>query len=256
MNDVKTSVQRQFGDVAANYRTSTVHASGEDLTRMVEAARLSGTERVLDAGCGAGHSALAFAPVAGEVVAYDLTPSMLEQVERLAAERNINNVVTRQGDVESLPFEDASFDVVVSRYSAHHWPHPVVALKEFFRVLKPGGQFILSDIVAAPEPTLDTFLQTIELLRDPSHVRDHSVVQWLEMFAEAGFEAEVIFTWDLPLDFDAWVARIATPALNVTMIKTLFDGAPREVREGMDVQSNYRFSIPGALLQVRKAEIA
>ncbi len=223
---------------------------------MVVAAGLGGGERILDAGCGAGHTALAFASTALEVVAYDLTPSMLGQVDRLASERGITNVVTRQGDVEDLPFDDSSFDLVVSRYSAHHWPHPVSALQEFHRVLVPDGRFILSDIVAETAPVLDTFLQTIELLRDPSHVRDHSVVQWSNMLRDAGFDAEVIFKWDLPLDFDAWVARIATPQPNINMIKALFDGAPSEVRAAMSVQDDYTFTIPGAFLIGRKIEPA
>jgi len=252
MQDVKASVQQQFGNVAVNYATSTVHASGEDLTRMVQYADLRGTERVLDAGCGAGHTALAFAPHVSEVVAYDLTASMLEQVERLASERGVSNLITQRGDVEVLPFEDASFDLVVSRYSAHHWPHPALALAEFKRVLKPDGQFILSDIVAAEDPTLDTFLQVVELLRDPSHVRDHSISQWNMMLRDTGFTSEVLFTWQLPLDFDSWVTRMATPPASVAMLKTLFDGAPSEVRDAMDVQHNYRFQIPGALFRGRR----
>jgi SAM-dependent methyltransferase len=249
MYDVKAAVQQQFGNVAEEYRKSAVHASGEDLTRMVQIAGLHSTETVLDAGCGAGHTALAFAPHAAQVVAYDLTPSMLEQVERLASERSIQNVVTRQGDVENLPFDDASFDTVVSRYSAHHWANPVNALREFKRVLKPEGQFILSDIVAFPAPTLDTFLQAIELIRDPSHVRDHSIKQWLEMFDEAGFKTEIPFEWMLPLNFDAWVTRMATTQTSITVLKALFDGAPTEVRGTMNIQSDYTFSIPGALFR-------
>ncbi len=252
MQDVKASVQQQFGNVAVNYATSIVHASGEDMNRMVQLAELSGTEKVLDAGCGAGHTALAFAPRVAEVIAYDLTLSMLEQVNKLAAERGITNLTTQHGDVEMLPFEDATFDRVVSRYSAHHWPHPARALAEFRRVLKPGGQFILSDIVAAEAPTLDTFLQVVELLRDPSHVRDHSISQWNMMFSDAGFTSEVLYTWQLPLDFDSWVIRMATPPSSVAMIKTLFDGAPSEVRNAMDIQPNYRFQIPGALFRGRR----
>ncbi len=252
MQDVKASVQHQFGNVAANYATSAVHASGEDLSRMVQIANLTGTELVLDAGCGAGHTALAFAPHVAHVIAYDLTLSMLEQVTQLAAARGLTNVSTRHGDVEKLPFEDASFDIVVSRYSAHHWPQPSLALAEFARVLKPGGQFILSDIVASEDPTLDTFLQTVELLRDPSHVRDHSISQWKAMLRDTGFDAEVAFTWQLPLDFVSWVKRMATPDAYVAILKSLFDGAPSEVRDAMDVQPDYRFQIPGALFRGRR----
>jgi SAM-dependent methyltransferase len=161
-------------------------------------------------------------------------------------------VSTQHGDVEKLPFDDASFDIVVSRYSAHHWPHPSLALAEFARVLKPGGQFILSDIVAAEDPTLDTFLQTVELLRDPSHVRDHNVSQWQTMLHVAGFVAEVAFTWELPLDFESWVKRMATPVAYIAILKSLFDGAPSEVRNAMNVQPDYRFQIPGALFRGRR----
>jgi ubiquinone/menaquinone biosynthesis C-methylase UbiE len=255
MTDVKASVERQFSEAAAHYRTSAVHAKGEDLNRMVQVAKLSGTERVLDAGCGAGHTALAFAPRVAQVVAYDLSPAMLEQVEALATERGVRNVVLWQGDVENLPFDDNTFDRVVSRYSAHHWPHPAAALREFHRVVKPGGQFILSDIVASEAPALDTFLQAIELLRDPSHVRDHSIDQWLAMLEHAGFEAEVAFTWTLPLNFNDWVARIGTPALYIEALKALFDGAPSEVREAMDIQADYTFAIPGALLVAHKPTV-
>src|SRR5512146_775976 len=132
--DIKQSVQRQFGAVAANYTTSAVHRGGPDLDAMLAAAAPHGDERVLDAGCGTGHTALAFAPLVAEVVGVDLTEAMLEQGRGLAAQRGLANVAFQYGDVERLPFPDATFDLVTSRYSAHHYPHPLVALREFARV--------------------------------------------------------------------------------------------------------------------------
>src|SRR5260370_38703554 len=70
-------VQSQFGAAAADYVTSKVHASGQDLVWLVEAATLTGTERVLDVATGGGHTAFALAPTAAEVVALDLTRRIL-----------------------------------------------------------------------------------------------------------------------------------------------------------------------------------
>lgn len=253
MSSLKESVQRQFSSAAAHYSTSPVHAAGEDLKVMVTCAALAGTEHVLDAGCGAGHTALAFAPHVAQVVAYDFTAAMLQQVNLLAAQRSIANITPQLGDVEHLPFPNNTFDVVVSRYSAHHWPHPMRALREFMRVLKAGGQLLISDVIAPQDPTQDTFLQTVELLRDPSHVRDHSLTQWWALLEEAGFAAQTVYTWDIFLEFDAWVARMATPHLNIAMIKTLFDGAPGEVRAAMQLRQDYSFTIPGGLVRGLKS---
>lgn len=254
MSQEPQPVQKQFGTVAANYRTSLVHASGMELGVMLEQANLTGNERVLDAGCGAGHTALKMARAAREVIAYDLTPEMLTQVEQLAADNNVSNIGTQQGNVEEMPFADNSFDVVVSRYSAHHWAHPQLALAEIRRVLKEDGKFILCDIVSLDDFTYDTFLQAIELLRDLSHVRDHSVAQWLDMFHEAGFAGEVVLTNTLTLQFQRWVERMATPADQVAILRRLFDLAPEHVKAEFAVTpeilaiEDFPFKIPLAVL--------
>ena len=251
---IKAAVERQFSQVAEHYRTSAVHAAGEDLARLVEAAALSGQETVLDAGSGAGHTALAVAPYAARVTSVDLSASMLAQGRRLALERGLGNVHFEVGDVEALTFADGSFDVVTSRYSAHHWPHPQVALREIHRVLRPGGRFVLSDIVSYDDFTADTHLQAIELLRDPSHVRDHTAAQWLAMLAERGFAAQVIFTWGVRLQFDNWVERMATPAPAVAMLRTLLANAPAEVRARLQVEEDDSFTLQGALITAVKPE--
>lgn len=254
--DVKGAVEQQFANAAENYTTSAVHAKGTDLNTMVECVTLNKSMRVLDAGAGAGHTAMAFAPYVAEVVAYDLTPAMLAQVEKNAIERGLTNIITQQGDVETLPFDDHSFDLVVSRYSAHHWVNPQSAVHEFSRVLKSGGTFILSDIVAPENPAFDTFLQALELLRDPSHVRDFSVSQWQAFFTNAGFPTEIVTLFDVPLDFKDWIARMATAPAHVTALKSLFNGASADIKAQFHLpdtlsisHGNFTFTIPSAVIK-------
>ncbi len=253
-HDVKQHVQKRFGSVAANYRASKVHAAGPDLDLMVHLTPMQPDSLVLDAGCGAGHTALAFAAKAGSVIACDFTRPMLAQAQALAQEQNLSNVVTQLADVECMPFPARSFDLVVTRYSAHHWLHPERALVEFRRLLKDDGVFIISDIMAREDYAQDTFLQTIELLRDPSHVRDYRVSEWKSMLAAAGFDAEVLLAFDLSLHFATWTRRMATPQQNAEMIKSLFRGASDDIQRGFALPAqptddDFEFVIPGAVIR-------
>ena len=137
-------VEKQFSSQASEYLTSTVHASGQDLQRL--AVRLADypDASVLDMGCGAGHASFVAAQNVSTVVAYDLSAHMLDVVAQAAEARQLKNITTRQGYVESLPFADNAFDIVISRYSAHHWHDVGAALREVNRVLKPGGLLIYS----------------------------------------------------------------------------------------------------------------
>ncbi len=252
--DVSAKVRQRFGSVAARYRSSKVHAAGPDLDMLVAAAPVSADAVILDAGCGAGHTALAFAPLARQVVALDFTRAMLDEAKALARERRISTILPQLGDVGRLPFPAVSFDIVVSRYSAHHWLRPAAALREFRRVLKPSGAFLISDIMAREDSAQDTFLQAIELLRDPSHVRDHSIAQWRALFASAGFRAELLLQFDLTLHFATWTRRMATPKQNAAMIQALFRGASADIRRGFGLPEDisgddFNFIIPGAVLR-------
>jgi ubiquinone/menaquinone biosynthesis C-methylase UbiE len=249
LSTIKDSVQQQFNNAAAAYTTSPIHASGPDLPEMVKAAKLTGQEQLLDAGCGTGHTALYFAPHVAQVVALDLSVSMLAQGSKLAEERGITNIDLRQGDAEHLPFPEASFDVVTTRYSAHHWPNLPAALREFRRVLRPGGRLLVGDIVSWSDYTLDTHFQAIELLRDPSHVRDHTIEQWLALLDQAGFETDIPHTWEVQIDFASWIKRINTPAPQAEMIRTILNNAPLEVQKVFKVQPDSSFTMQAALLR-------
>ncbi len=114
------------------------------------ATRLPRGARVLDVGCGPGHLATRLARDHGlEVTGLDLDPAMVERA-RAASEQRADE--TRQvpefvvGDAADLPFEDRSFDAIVTTLSMHHWSDVPAGVAEIARVLRPGGRGLLWDL--------------------------------------------------------------------------------------------------------------
>ncbi|HSI04941.1 MAG: class I SAM-dependent methyltransferase [Myxococcota bacterium] len=106
--------------------------------RLVAFARITSSQRVLDVGCGTGVVALAAARTGARITGLDLTPELIAHAKQNAAIAGAE-AEWLVGDAEALPFEDGSFDAVVSQFGHMFAPRPDVALKEMLRVLKPGG---------------------------------------------------------------------------------------------------------------------
>ena len=106
---------------------------------------LPGDARLLEVGCGSGAitRVLAGQPGVAEIVAVDPSPVFLAKARELAARHS--HVTFREGDVRALDFEDAAFDVAVAHTCLTHLPGPDQALRELFRVLKPGGTLAVFD---------------------------------------------------------------------------------------------------------------
>jgi arsenite methyltransferase len=117
-------------------------------------AALAAGETVLDLGSGAGNDVfIARHEVGpeGRVVGVDMTPEMIDKARANAAKLGYDNVEFRLGEIERMPVDDGSIDVVISNCVLNLMPDKAAAFAEMFRVLRPGGRFCVSDIVATRE---------------------------------------------------------------------------------------------------------
>ncbi len=242
-------MRAQFAAVARNYAVSQVHAHGKDLPVLLQLALLSGRETVLDAGCGPGPVTLLLAPHARSVTAVDFTLSMLEVAQEATAARNLSNVEFQLSGLEDFAATESTFDRIITRYSGHHRLDPVKVLRRFRKVIKPPRHLLIADVMPSEAPVLDTFLQAAEILRDPSHVRDHPARQWQRMCQSTGFRAHTVHRWQLRLEFGPWVERMATPPARIQALHQLFAGAGTAVKTAFDIAADYSFTVPCRILR-------
>lgn len=206
-------VQKQFGRTAAAYVESATHARGEDLDRIVALATEHGGSRVVDVGTGVGHTLRRVAPSFRHALGIDATREMLDAGRAVIDGAGVRNALLVQADARAMPIATGSADVVTSRLAAHHFIDSDAVFREVARILAPGGRFILVDNYAPDDPGLDRFINELETLRDPSHVRNHTVSGWSALLARAGLEASVDSDISITkLTTESWLERSQTPS--------------------------------------------
>jgi ubiquinone/menaquinone biosynthesis C-methylase UbiE len=202
----KSLVQEQFGATAAHYLTSKPHAKGKSLERLVELVQPQPAWRALDVATGAGHTAYAFAPHVARLWATDITEEMLALVRDEIAKRKLVNVRTAYAKAESLPFEDASFDLVTCRIAPHHFDSIAAFLDEARRVLKSGAMLAITDNVV-PAGSVGDYVNAFERFRDPSHLRAWTMEEWRAAFADHGFAILHEESASKSIEFSSWASR-------------------------------------------------
>jgi len=201
-NRVRDEFTRQAETFSASGAITDTALAQRFVTALGEAAQGS----VLDVACGPGILSAAIARTAREVMALDLTPEMLKKAAQRCA--GLANVSFREGNAAELPFADDSFDAAVTRLSVHHFDRPGRVMSEIFRVIRPGGSFVIADVISSEEPADAELQNAIEILRDPSHVRMLPGSELTALVRDAGFAIESRATWDKPREFEEWMGIV------------------------------------------------
>lgn len=243
-------VEAQFGPRAKAYVESAVHAKGPDLEALEAIVREIRPRHALDLGAGGGHVAYTMARHATRVTASDMSSEMLAAVAAAARDRGLANIDTVQAVAEHLPFDDASFDFLACRYTAHHWRDFEGGLRQARRVLARGSRAVFMDAYAPGTALLDTHLQAIELLRDMSHVRNYTAGEWIAALNRSGFAVAGLRTFKLRLEFANWTARMRTPDENMRAIRALQTAASAEIKTHFAIEADGSFLLDTFLVDV------
>ena len=244
----------QFTRQAVPFAQAQVIRNQEALDRIVRMAEAGPEDTSLDVACGPGLLACAFARVVRHAVGIDLTPAMLEQARKTQAEQGLKNVTWHQGDVTALPFPDAHFSIVSSRYTFHHLEQPLAALKEMQRVCKPGGRVVVADMSPVPEKA--DALNAEERLRDPSHVRAMPRAELEELFTKAGLPAPRVETYRLGGELEDLLSRSFPNEGDADRIRKVF--ADSIATDALDLATRREngkiyYAFPVAVLAAKKA---
>ncbi len=222
--------RQQFGQHAEKYRKSAVHGDQNTLEHIVHMLAPKASENAVDIGCGGGHMSAALALGVRELVAVDVTPQMLVQTGLLAREKGLSNVAGCVADAKNLPFASEAFNIVTCRIVLHHVPDVGRAIGEMGRVLKPGGRLFIQDILGIENPSARSYMDEIEMLRDPSHVKDYNSQEWNSFLMEA--KLGVIRKEMLPGSYRLkdWTSRSGTSKENYDLIVKKLEDMPENVR--------------------------
>ena len=212
-----------WSERAQAYRESAIHSQGEDLDLLVELCEPGESVTALDVATGGGHVARRLREEGCEVVTVDPAPGMKP------------DVISR---AEDLPFADESFDVVVCRIAAHHFPDIGAAVEEMARVSR--RLLVIDDLLFDGEG-----VEEAHRLRDPTHVRSLAEDEWRELITGVGFEVEQIQMFDeRRLALAPWLERVDVPDADRDRVRELLGDAT----DGETVR------MPLIVLQARKSQ--
>jgi ubiquinone/menaquinone biosynthesis C-methylase UbiE len=246
-------IREEFSRQAKAMSQAAAFNETEILQRITAVLGCAPDEHLLEIACGPGILAEAVAPLVKELVCVDATPAMIILARERLAKTGVTNVKFVESFAEQLPFEDAQFDVIVTRLSLHHFADIPAVLAELRRVLRSQGRLVVADIVTSEDPEEARLHNALEQLRDPSHVRMFSAKELIQALQSAGFELKSKNDWMQPRAFEEWARIVSSPArtrplleIMRTLCRAGLDAGVRMREEGGEVLFDHKWILVAA----------
>jgi len=157
--------------------------------------------------------------------------------------------------VQALPYADASFSIVLSRFTFHHFLDPLAVLKEMVRVCAPGGTVMVIDVQASADPAKADEFNRMEKLRDPSHVRAMPLSELQQLFASAGLPAPRVTAYELRDELENLLKRSFPNPGDDDKIRALFAASAQDDRLGIPIRpedNRIHYAYPVSVLAARR----
>jgi len=251
----QTLIVDQFTKQAVPFSTAKTIADEKALQLLIDSAEARPHDTVLDVACGGGNVVCAFARMVRHATGIDMTPAMLERARLVGREKSLPNVSWDLGEATSLPYADASFTIVVTRFSLHHFIEPFAVLKEMVRVCAPDGRILVADMHTNVDSAKGAEFNRMELLRDPSHVRALPVAELKALFPAAGLPQARITFYELRDELENLLRRSFPNPGDDEEIREIFRTSARDDRLGIPIRldgTQILYAYPVAVLSATR----
>ena len=226
---------KQFSKTSINYSKDILFSHGKDLDMIIKFVKPKKSMNVLDIATGAGHVAIKLSQYVKCVEAIDITPKMIQEAEKNIKSQNITNIKTKVMKADQLLFDKEHFDLITCRYAPHHFHNITKFLSEVYRVLKYNGMFVLIDIVSLPDYFLDEFINKINKMRDPTHIRSYTKNEWLSMILKSKLKVIDVKGFRNEYNLEDWLKRAETNEDKIRQIRQLIINCDNKIKSQFDI---------------------
>jgi ubiquinone/menaquinone biosynthesis C-methylase UbiE len=223
MSKAAKLVDQQFRRNPDSFARMPTDADAKFLQYMVSISGVALHDNVLDVACVNGACTMAFGARCRRAVGLDVSPELIARARTEAARRGCANVDFVAGEVERMPFADATFDAAVCRFSFHHCVHPERVFAEMARVVKPHGWMVIVDMTAAEDPARAALHNELERLCDPTHARTLAVSEFERIFAAHGFRVAMKIARKSRTTAEDWMRFGGAPAENAPRLRAMLE---------------------------------